>query len=191
MIRYSLRVLDVDGAIPIIMERIAKPETPNVVKTGFSQVIGSLKDAKDCQKKNLHRQIGWAECSCGLMVDTYDGDTFDVVSERLYRTLGHVDHAEAKLTKLFVRKWAARSTDGSFFCWWCVECGYLGKAEVKANGKVATTPLRDHECPSERLRRELLANLKKCLVKPGTKPVVAGVGSWNAAIQKAISLLVD
>lgn len=191
MIRYSLRVLDVDGAIPIIMQRIAKAETPNVVKTGFSQVIGSLKDAKYCQKKNIHRQIGWAECSCGVMVETHDGDTFDVVSERLFRTLGHVDHAEAKLTKLFVRKWAARSTDGDFFCWWCIECGYLGKARIRPSGSVATTPLPDHECPREQLKRELLAQLTRCVVKPGTKPVVAGVGSWNAAIQKAIGLLGD
>lgn len=191
MIRYSLRVLDVDGAIPIIMQRIAKPETPNVVKLGFSQVIGSLKDAKECQKKNIHRQIGSAECSCGIKVETHDGDTFDVVSERLFRTLGHIDHAEAKLTKLFVRKWASRSTDGDFFCWWCIECGYLGKVAIRPSGRLATTPLPDHECPRERLKRELLAQLTKCVVKPGTKPVVAGVGSWNAAIQKAIGLLGD
>ena len=189
MIQYSYRVLDIDGAIASNKQKIARPDYANVIKLGLSQLNVALEDARKCQKRNIHRQIGWTECSCGLMVETAESDSFSVVTERLFRTFGHVDHSEGTLTKLMVRKWKAINTSGEFHCWWCIECGYLGEAVVRSGTKAPDAP--PHECPSSRVKRELIAKLKKCLVKPGTKPVVAGVGSWNAAIQKAISLLAD
>ena len=188
MTKYSVRALDVDAAIPQIQERIKEPTTPNTVKLGFSMMIEKLKDSKKCQKSNIHRQIGWAECSCGLQVEAHDEESFDTVSERLFRSRGHVDHVSGQLTKFFVRMWQKRDS-ASLFCWWCLQCGYLGEINVGASRRVRAVP--DHQCESDRVKQELLAELKGCLIKPGIRPVVAGADSWNAAISKAISLLGD
>jgi hypothetical protein len=109
------------------------------------------------------------------------------IQELVFRSVGHIDHTRGELTKTFVRKWPATGLNTDFYCWWCVECGYLGEVKLGKSGE-PNEPL-NHECPSDRLRRQMRVALKKNLVKPGTKPVVAGVGSWNAAISKAISLL--
>ena len=189
MTKYSLRVLQPDEALAEINKKIQTPGYPNVVKQGLSMVTKALQDAKNCQKYNVHRQIGWAECSCGLQVESETDEKLDTVSERLFRAGGHVDHARAELTSFFVRKWRPVGLNDGFHCWWCTECGYIGEAKVSDKGKPESAP--EHECPSVKLKRELLAELKRCLIKPGTKPVVSGAESWNAAINKAIELVGD
>lgn len=189
MTKYSLRALDVDAAIPEIKRQIAKPSYANVVKWGLSLVIKDLEDGKACQKQNIHRQIGWAECSCGLMVESNSGESFDTVSERLFRSKGHIDHSKGQLTILFVRKWKLPQSSSSLYCWWCLQCGYLGEVALGENRKVGRAPA--HTCETDLLKQRLLSQLTKSLVKPGTRPVVAGASSWNAAIEKAISLISD
>ena len=190
MNKYSLRILNPDAAIAKNEIKIGTPSYPNVAKLGLSTLNTRLEDVKKTQKHNIHSQIGAAERSCGLKVESKDQEPLEVVSERLFQRLGHVDHAKAELTKVFIRDWRNIRSGDHFYCWWCTECGYI----CETNFPYATSfpdEVLAHECPSAKLKRELLAELKRCLIKPGSKPVVSGAESWNAAINKAIELVGD
>lgn len=186
MTSYSLAMLKPDDAIKLIKKRIDTSESSNVVKWSLAISVAAIEDAKKCQKLNIHRRVHDFVCSCALALQSRGEDDESMSFEQLFRSSGHIDHTTGQLTKAFVRKWPEAGLNSAFFCWWCVECGYLGEAKLNQNGK----PIEDlgHECPSHRIRRELITELERCIVKPNTKPVVAGINSWNSAIAKAIGL---
>lgn len=153
MITYALRLLDIDEAVEIIKGKIERPDYPNVVKQGLSQFTAAIRDAKLCQTINVHREVASGLCSCSLQISVAEGEKSAIAKERLFRTRGHVDHSKGKLTRIFIRKWPAINTDGEFYCWWCLECGYLGEASL-SNPK---PPI--HQCRSEGYRRDLVRML--------------------------------
>ncbi len=187
MTKYSTWVLNSEESIKRCDELLASPTLLNVAKVATNQSKLQLVDGQLSRRNNIHRFIWGGHCSCGLSVSKPD-ESLDV-QEHVFRSQGHIDHTRGALTKTFVRKWPAIGLTSEFYCWWCVECGYLGEVKPGKSGKPKEQ--LNHECPSDRLRRQLRVALKKNLVKPGTKPVVAGADSWNAAISKAISLLGD
>jgi hypothetical protein len=186
MNRYKEEFLDIDRSIRIRRDKIAKTDF-NVAKLGHSQFIRSLEDAKETQKFNIHTRISKTLCSCSLSLDLNDKDSESADNDLVFRTLGHVDHSSGALTKVFVRKWPATGLNDDIYSLWCVHCGYL--REIKRSSVRKRNFKIDHLCPKDALVQAVIKELKRSIIKSGTRPVVAGASSWNAAINKAILVI--
>ena len=169
---YTLNLLNIDEAITGVDKMLKDAERLNASKVVAVISARVLKEAKRSREHNIHRFLAGNSCSCGLTVPSIDGEKNAVAQERIFRARGHVNWVKGELTKLFVRTWPAINMDGSFSCWWCVECGYLSAAEFDKNGAAVGRPL--HECRSELYRRELLRNLRRSYVR-------IGHAHWNHA----------
>lgn len=172
MTEYSLQVLEVDKAIANLQMKLSAQGIANTEKLFYAQAIRDLTDATQCQLQNVHRYLASGLCSCGLKVDPIHNEPGSATRERVFRARGHIDHIKGKLTTLFVRKWPAINSAGEFFCWWCVECGYLGAAGQEML----------HECRSEAYRRELLRELRTTYVR-------IGHAHYNHATRKYANLI--
>lgn len=160
---YSLYLLEPDESIEHLDAMVKDAKRLNASKVAAVISARLLKEIKISRKHNIHRFVASTSCSCGLTLPLIEGEKNADAQERVFRARGHVNWAKGELTKLFVRTWPTINTDGSFSCWWCIECGYLGAAQFDATGAAVGRPL--HECRSELYRRELLRDLRMSYVR--------------------------
>ena len=184
MIRYQTQALSVEQRIQQYKKRI--DEMPlKVAKVELSRAIAELEKQVPHQKLNVHSRESDSQCSCwlSLQLETPARVEQDIV----FRTHGHIDHEKGKLTKVFVRRWPQSGLNPEFFAAWCVDCGFLYKADPFTANHFRINI--NHVCPKDALVQSVIKELKRSIIKPGTKPVVAGATSWNAAINKAILVI--
>lgn len=184
MIRYQSDALSVDLRIKKLKKRI--DENPlKVAKVAMAQSIRELENQLPRRKLNIHSRVSATECSCWVSLELINLRRGD--EDLIFRTKGHIDHERGELTKVFVRRWPKIGVGNDFYAAWCIDCGYLG--EVSELSATSRRMKIDHVCPKTALIESVVKELKRSIIKPNTKPVVAGAASWNAAINKAILVI--
>lgn len=184
MIRYQTHALTIEKRIAHVNRSIEK--TP--LKVGKAALAGHLRELEEelpQQNLNVHTRIIDSQCSCWLSLELTTPARVEL--DIVFRTKGHIDHKNGELTKVFVRRWPQSGLNPEFFAAWCVDCGYLHVVDPAAAKKMRVKI--DHVCPKDALVEAVLKQLNKSIIKPNTKPIVAGSDSWNAAIRKAILVI--